>query len=159
MAKFDLESFRDYFLTMIQSAWAAKIAEINAEKSDAITLQDIPSAQYFSDLNESVVNFNEFIHYEFGEIQTITQPRMPAAMVVEMAVAVVVTDPQSGLSAENKALRYTRALAEIIMANASKNPQIGGVEIEVFAPISPKENLLSGSTKVGGIIIKGVLSS
>lgn len=157
MAKFDIESFRDYFLGLFQANLAAKVSEINSEKNDGITIVDIPAAQYFNDLNAAVVNYHTFIFYGFPEIKTTDRRGTSFSLEITMSVEVVISESEGGTETENKIMRYTRALAEII-AESAKHPQISELEIELFAPISLQLNLGSPVTKAGGINIKGAVA-
>jgi hypothetical protein len=157
MAKFDLENFRDYFVSLFQVNLGTKLAEINAEKSDSIVLADFTSDQYFSDMNAKVSNYSKFIFYGFTDILTIPNPRGGFALDVTIAFDIVFSEPEGGTISENMIIRYTRALAEIVSENATRNPQIQDVEVQLFAPASFADNATSDRMKIGGIQIKGTI--
>lgn len=157
MARADIETFRDYFLGLIQANLAAKLAEINAEKADGITLTDFIAAQYTSDMNEKVMNYSEFVFYGFPEILTIPNPRGGFALDITMSFEVVFCAPDGGTVAENKILRYTRAMAEIVTESLRGNCIASDVTVEILAPVSLAENLRSQWTKIGGIQIRGTI--
>lgn len=158
MARFDLENFRDYFLGLFQTNLSAKVTAINAEKADSITLSSFVADQYTSDMNEKVLNYEEFIYYGFPEILTNANAGMGFSQEITMSFEVVIADPNGGTLAETKLMRYTRALFEIIEENMQANPQIGDIEIEVFSPVTLTDNQGSPLSKVGGISIKGTLA-
>jgi hypothetical protein len=136
---------------------AAKVAEINAEKNDGIYLTAIPADQYFNDMNSVVNNYNLYVFYGFTEIATNPNPRGDYALDVTIAFDVCFSEPEGGAVSENMILRYTRAMAEIITANASRNASIGSIEVQLFAPVSVQDNQSSARMKIGGISIKGTI--
>ncbi len=157
MARFDVESFGDYFLALIQSKLSAKIAAINAEKNDGITLETFDSAQYVDDMNGEVVNYASFIFYGFPEVSTIMNPNGDFALEVTMSFEIVFQGTEIGPVVSKKILRYSRALAEIICENIRENAQIQSVSVELLSPVTFIQNQNSSRTKIGGIQIKGTI--
>jgi hypothetical protein len=157
MARADIETFRDYFLNLIQANLAAKIAQINLEKNDGITLTDFIPDQYTNDMGRAVMNYSQFVFYGFPEILTIPNPRGDFAMDITMSFEIVLAAPEAGIVAENKILRYTRAFAEIITESLRGNYIASDVTVEILAPISLAENLGSQWSKIGGIQVRGTI--
>ena len=159
MARFDIENFRDYFIAMIKDNLAAKLAEINAEKADSLTLEVFDNDQYAGSLSEKVMNYADFVLYGFPEIQTIQQPDSgDFAIEIQMTFDIWIADTDGGIVAENKVLRYTRAFSEIIAENIRKNPIIGDVQLEIFSPLPLSLSQFSAIMRVGGVQIKGTIA-
>lgn len=157
MAQFDVESFGDYFLDLIQTNLSAKITALNAEKNDGITLETFTNAQYIDDMNGEVVNFASFIFYGFPEVVTNMNQNGDFALDVTMSFEVVFQGTEVGPVVSKKILRYSRALAEIVCENIRKNSQIQSVSVEVLAPVTFIQNANSSRSKIGGIQIKGTI--
>lgn len=155
---FDVENFRDHFLNLIKSNLAAKLAAITAEKADSIPIPNLSEDQYAGSLSDKVMNFSTFILYHFPEITLNHQPRGSSfALNITMTLDIWVSDSEGGIVAENKVLRYTRAISEIIAENATKDPVIGGVELEIFSPAFLSLSQNSQLMRVGGVQIKGAI--
>lgn len=164
MAQYDLESFRDEFLTLFQTEMAAKITAINTEKGavsgDLDYLTDFTSDQYIADMNEKVMNYESFVFYSWPSVVTTESFAGKYSLEVTMAFEVVFTDMEGGEIANNKILRYTRAMAEIVIEYANKrSSQISNLELSILAPTPIQLNQETPVWKVGGISIKGVITS
>jgi len=155
MAIFDVEGFRDYFLNLFQTELGAKITAINTEKADTITLETFVNNQYVNDMNEKVMNYNEFIFYGFPDISSIANAGYGTAQDITMSFEVVIADSEGGSVAESKIMRYTRALSEVIEDNMNKHPQISDLEYATYSPVTMALNTGTPLVKVGGISLKG----
>lgn len=159
MARYDLENFRDYFINLVKANIAAKLAEITAEKADGIILEGLSNDQYASSLSQKVMNFNTFLLYHFPDIRTIQAPDSKTfSLEVTMTLDIWTADPEGGDVAENKIMRYTRAISEIITENIDKNPMIRSIEIEVFSPLPLILSQNSQLMRVGGVQLKGFIA-
>lgn len=152
---YDLEDFRDYFLNLIKDNIDAKIDAINTAKADSITLKKPASEHFVSDINDQALAFDPFIHYGFSEIKTRSQGGV-VQWTPTMFFAFYFISRDKGDVAESKVLRYTKAMAEIIAENFSKNAIISNVEILPLPPTIVIFSDMDGSEyKVGAIEIKG----
>lgn len=158
MVKFDVETFRDFFLATFQAGMAAKVAEINAEKADSITLEDISADQYLSGWNEKVATYDIFILYGFPEITALQTVGSDTALEITMSVEIVIPEGNTAdNSTETKVMRYTRALAEIAAAVATERAEISDLEIAPYSPIQLAAQ--DGSLlRMAGIEIKGTIT-
>lgn len=159
MAKFDVESFADHFIALFQSKLSAKISAINTEKNDGIVIADITSAQYFSDMNEQINNYDEIIYYGFPSIVATASHAGGVSEEISMSFEVLIPCPEGGLIDNKKIMRYTRALKEVALENARANASISDLKIETFSPVVLQSNQNSPLMKAGGIMITGVITS
>jgi hypothetical protein len=156
MAKFDLEDFRDYFLNLIKDNLDAKIDELNAEKADSITLAKPDASHFIHKVNDQALAFDPFIHYGFSDIKADSQAAS-VQWTPRMFFAFYFIDRDGGV-AENKLLRYTRAMTEIIAANVTNNAMISTVKIIPLPPAIVSFGDLDGADyQAGGIEIEGSL--
>jgi hypothetical protein len=156
MAQFDIESFRDYFVGLLQAGMAAKVAEINTEKGDSL-LEDIPAAQYVSSFNETVMNYDFVLYNEIAEIRTLESHPGGISREITLFFSVVFMNMDDWTATEKRILRYARAMEEIIQAG--QHPAISDFEIDVAAPNMIQLSEKSPIWQAGGIQIKGVITT
>lgn len=158
MAQFDIESFRDHFLSLLQDNMVAKVAEINTEKGDSL-LSAPANTSYINSFNDTVINLNEFVYYKIKSIETVDSHAGGISRRITMMFVFFLSSPDDWGIAESKILRYTRACEEIISSNARKESRISDLEINVFEPdmVSFSEN--SPWMQAGGIQVSGVITT
>jgi len=158
MTVFDLESFRDYFLTLMKTDLNGAITAISVEKADSIPLASFVDAQYTGDLNEKVMNYETFVYYYFPQIETIENAGAGGAMDIAMAFDIVFTQIEGGTLAETQLMRYTRALKDVIEnKSANMRADVGDISVQEFAPTVIMANKTSQWIKVAGVTIKGTI--
>ena len=156
MGSFDLEDFRDILKAYLVDNMVAKVAEINTEKGDTL-LVVIPEAQYFQDFNEKVVNFKDFIYFGFLAFDPGVSSGDSLGQPVTMFFLTMVSEHKGGIIAENKILRYTRAMTEIFQANALENAHISDLEITILPPDLVQIRPGADWYKAGGVYVKGTV--
>lgn len=111
MAKYDVESFMDEFVTALKTNLAARITAINSEKGNDPVLEAISdSAWIFQTLDEKALNYRDFIFYYIDDISgEINGPHASKDLTIE--VDFFVYDRQDNLLMK-RVLRYWRALEE-----------------------------------------------
>lgn len=120
MARLDLETILDKIKLLFQAKLTAKLAALDAEKNDGITLPTVENGAYFlQGYHEGMANFNQFIVYGVEKIDS-TSVNALAAKSFSLYVELAMTD--QGMNNENmkKLLRYGRALEEIVNENFDK---------------------------------------
>lgn len=150
MSKKDLETFEDDILNIIEGNLASKILLINDEKSDGITLDNIPREHWFDGANEKVFNLNAYAVYGFDDIEGMI-PNEKAG-VITYTFEIAFNEGMNTKSSKKKALRYGRILKEIIEENAYKLAYVSNLEMTLFAPISIKD-IRENHLKVVGVQI------
>lgn len=151
---FDIETFRDKIIEIIQNNLDSKINDINIEKRDNHRLTTIPKGNYYNDITDQVLNKMPFIYYGFFALEAVTVGDRTAATVT-MFVSVVF-DNKNKDEAERKALRYARVLKDVVNANNKYLASASGLEVVEFLPEDFEDN--KGSDfKVGGIHIKATI--
>jgi len=68
-AKYDEETFIDDLVETIQSGMTAKVAEINTEKADSLTMIVPDPSSYVTDLSSGEINFDPMVYYGLAGIQ------------------------------------------------------------------------------------------
>jgi hypothetical protein len=158
MARFDFEDFMDHFKDLIQDNLSAKVTEINAEKGDSL-LSDIPDAQFFESLNDSVVNYDNFVLYFIENVESLDTVGADVSYTVTMTFAIIFHDAENWTNAERRILRYTRAFEEIILENAYDSSYIHNITVEPIEPDMLRLSENSPVVKAGGIRITGDITS
>lgn len=151
-AKYDIESFVNDMVAILQSKLPAKISAINAEKNDTIELANIDN--YYDDVTEQVFNINQFLHYNIANIDS-KSIGCQTSTTITMFFEIVFITGNSGNTLQ-KALRYTRAIREVFQEN-SKNGKYGTLKIADLIP--DKAVLNNGSDfKVAGVLLESTIS-
>jgi len=152
--KYDIETFRDQIIALVQANLGAKITAINTEKDDTLSIDDIAAENYYNDITDQVVNISPFIYYGFDRLESETvgaQTRTSITLFVS-----VVFDNTNQTGTESKVLRYTRCLKEIIQENSKKIPAASPLSVTEFLPVNFELN--KGSDfKVGGIHVTATI--
>lgn len=130
---YDLESFRDDMKALLVDNLSSKISDINTEKGESI-IEAIPEANFYSDLNEKIINAKDFIHYGFLPFDEGDSNGAAIGQPVSMFFMTLLTDPDGGEVGENKILRYTRAMFEIFAENATSFQSISDLKLQVLPP-------------------------
>lgn len=154
--KYDLETFRDDIVSMVQANLSAKVTAINAEKNDAYNISDIDLANYYNDITDQVTNANPFIYYGMSDL---VMESVGAGTAIEATIFIsVVFDNTNDVGVESKVLRYTRCLVEIIQENFKKIPNLSPLKVTQFLPANYSLN--NGSDfKIGGIHVTATLAA
>jgi hypothetical protein len=116
MSKYDVETLLFDVQALLSANLNTKIAAINTEKGDSITLKNVDSSAYFlQELNGPPVNLNPFILYGEEKIDAQYQTGNHSKVVTISVVIVVVDEGEDGKDVITKRmLRYRRALEEVI---------------------------------------------
>lgn len=158
MAKFDIESFRDYWINLIKNNLQAKLDEIMTEKGDALKLDNFSDGQWTNDLNNKVMNSDCFVLYSLI-INALATNGQESSIEITLTIEVVFSNQEGGVPVENKILRYTRAIKEIVLANSQENENISDIEATELAPVDIRTSLESQIIKTGAVEIKGVITT
>lgn len=157
MAKFDIESFQDSVLQIIKDNINAKIAEINTEKADSITLETIDTTNAFAnDLNEVVVNFDPFVYHGISAINP-TAIGGATSNNITLFFEVIFAYNADGNSQIRKVLRYSRILQEIVEEKQRKILGVSNLEIQQLVPLDVRLSESDQQYKIGGIHLSGTL--
>jgi nicotinate-nucleotide pyrophosphorylase len=153
-AKYDIEAFVDQVISTMQDDLPGKVTEINTEKGDELLI-NIPNESYYGNIMLQVLNVNQFIYYQVVDIETNTNGGL-TAIAVTLQVSVVFID-SSDVNTTKKALRYSRALREVIQENFKISGSASRLKITEFAPQDIQVN--EGSDfKMGGIHITSTIT-
>lgn len=158
MSKFDVESFRDYWLDLIKLNLAAKISEICAEKADGLQLEIFTDEQWTNDLNNVVMNFDSFVLYTLNIVNPTTHGQ-DFSRDVSLTIEIVFANQEGGAVVESSILRYMRAIFEIVLENSQENASISDITVEELVPVDIKSSLASQIMKTGGVQITGTITS
>lgn len=156
---FDVESFYDYAAQVLKDNISAKVAEINTEKDDGITLEAPRSSDYYVDFNEKVISEPFFIYYTLVEARPIENVGEDVSIEVTMMFYVAFIEIDGGDEALKKGMRYTRAFQEVFKEGFAGHAQISDLEIFQHMPQSAQFEKSSKWYKIGGIEIKGTIST
>jgi len=157
MSKYDEETFMYELQQLIIDNLPAKIAEINAEKADGLTLNAVDSSNFIDNLDDEILNADPVVYYGLAGIEsTPLGPSTGRKIGVFFDVIWINDFTQRNLT--RKALRYSRALREIIEKNF-KNRKAGDLWVESMTPTDVKLNDDETYYKIGGIVVSGTIWS
>ena len=152
--RLDAEMVEAIIIGYVQADLAAKAVEINAQKNDGVTINNIQN--YFTTLTEETNNINEFILYGMDNIDA---EGIGPATVSTFTMVVFTFDVQKlntlGEEWRKKAFRYTRAMQEIIQSHYKDDGRISEIEITGLLPQTFQDNENSPLYKIGGVLIEG----
>ena len=153
--KYDVESFINDIVSVVKAGLPAKITAINAEKSDANSIDDIPSAQYYDNMGEQVINHNVFIYYTILPTEPKASTGSATATEITLAFSVVFNNLNNSGTIQ-KVLRYTRCLKEVVQDAFDNNASHSNLKVTEFTPTDIELN--QGSDfKIGGIQITSTI--
>jgi len=115
MATYDEESLLSDIETVLKNNLNTRIAAINTEKADSITLATIDSGAYFMDMDDRSANYNPIVVYTISSIETESIGHATARNII-VNIAIIVND-NGDLSIVKRMLRYGRALREVFEQN------------------------------------------
>lgn len=156
MSKMDVEEFYDFTVALVRDNIDAKIDAINAEKGDTL-LQKPTSGQFVSDVTEQVLAHDFFLFYTMAPSKVLDNAGPNTSLEITMMFYVVFVDPAGGSDSFKKAVRYTRALAEIFKDNYDSYAHSSDFELVSHIPQSAQFENSSEWYKIGGIEIKGAI--
>jgi len=112
-AKYDVEIFLDEIESHLKSYLNTKLAEIDSEKDDGITLDTINSNAYVvQSMGENVVNYDPFVFIGISSLSGNASGPV-VAQEVTAEIDVIMFDKQDKNSI-TKLWRYQRALTEVV---------------------------------------------
>lgn len=156
MAKYDVESLLDDVKALLEANFATKIAAINSEKNDSITLTAPASGSYFrGELNGEQETMDPFVFYGIETVKT--EGRGPATSnLYSLFVVIVIED--TGQDAQlggvyNRMLRYMRAMYEVFQDHWSEyEPSVkllvSSIEPVLFTDLNTTQTYRSAGVKI-----------
>lgn len=150
--KFDEEQLLLNIETTLKNLFNTKVAEINTEKNDSITLATINNGAFIMDADDREVNYDPYILYMI--IDQTSEGRGPTTSeTIVVNIALIHTDNGLDPSVVRRMLRYRRALREVIEENFQKINPCGQCSIESLPLLSFQKASTSIASKVVGINI------
>jgi hypothetical protein len=114
---YDVEVFLSNIETILKNNLNSKLASIDTEKNDGITLKTLVSdAYFFQELNSKVANYNPFLLYGVEDLGTKAVEGF-SVQEVTVSIVIVVTDDGEDQNIAKRMLRYSRALQEVFEEN------------------------------------------
>lgn len=118
MARYDIESIMNEVKAVMTTSLNTRLASIDSEKADAITLKAVSlSSYYHQELNGGTINTNPFVFYGISDIQGEASINGSTSTELTIFAILVLTDEGQDLAIANRMLRYQRALREIFEDN------------------------------------------
>lgn len=155
---YDLENVLFDVSELIKSKFNTEIGLVNTEKSDEITLNDIPDSAYFiASMDDKVANKKDFVFIDYDELQPVG---LGPATSESFAIIILIVSVQiNKIESVKRMLRYGRALKQVVQKNWRSLPsEIGTVKVESI-PI--QDIFLLNSTaqhKTIGLRIRGAIA-
>ena len=159
MAKYDVETFLDAALVLIQANLETRIEAIDLEKGDNLGTPLIPSTSYFDSIANQTINKDNFIYYGINEVKTGAGEGPVSELDISLFFDVVMFNDNGSkeMASTRKALRYNRALREIIEENQTSF-RVSRLKVVDLTPMNVKLNDDDGEIyKVSGIVLKATL--
>jgi hypothetical protein len=139
MARYDIESFLTDLVTFLKANLNTKLAAIDTEKNDGITLKQINTtyAYMFQSMNDKIANYDPVLLYGIEDIKS--EGIGPAtAKTYPISIVIIVADPGTDSNMMKRILRYSRALSELLEGSWSQIGNAVKVTVSSLAPISFK---------------------
>ncbi len=134
-AKYDIEAFFVDLKAVLQANMTTKLAEIDSDKNDGITLGTISNDAYFlQTMATQMANFDQFIYLGIGEIEGLGDPYTYTDQHFSADVVVILSDDGNDPYIMNRLLRYHRALMEICQTKFDKISRLGKIRISSLSP-------------------------
>ena len=157
---YDLETLLDDIETLVKANLNTKIAAINSEKNDSISLATIDSeAYFFQSLDGKQINYTPFVAYGISNFDSPEDGGHYGAAEIKVSIDVIVCleDVGQDVNITKRMLRYQRALKEIIETNF--DGLTSGVKLSVQNQLPIDVALLNSSNmhKAIGITIHAIL--
>lgn len=114
--RLDIERFCAEVETFLKANLNTKLAALDAEKADSITLKTLPTAAYFfQTLGDKIANYDPFLFYGIDSMRVRDGQGIGPATAKDYTIHVVVVIQDNGNDPNivKRLLRYQRALWEI----------------------------------------------
>lgn len=157
---YDLEILLEDIETLIKANLNTKIAALNSEKNDSITLATVDSeAYFFQSLDGKQINYTPFVAYGISGFDEPDGNGHYGAAEIKVSIDVVICleDVGQDVNITKRMLRYQRLLKEIIEYNF--DGLTSGVKLSVQNQLPIDIALLNSSHthKAIGITIHAIL--
>lgn len=137
MATYDIESFFNDLETFLVANLNTKLAALDTEKNDGISLTTLASnAYFFSSMGEEVANMNPFVYYDIDSMKETGSVYAATTKGFIANVIVVLSDEGNDPDIAKKLLRYQRALIELFESNFSNVCPVARIQVSGLQPIS-----------------------
>ena len=163
MAKYDAERLLDDLWNIVKSNLNNKIEEIQTEKETLLGLEnfDVPSVNdkaYFDTLDDDVVNFDPYVYYGIGDNAVIEIEAAEATEITAFFTVIFASDGSP--KAYKMALRYIRALSEIMSEHFSKIPEASNFKVTTIVPADLRDQDGTEETyhKIAGVSLQTAIS-
>lgn len=157
MAKYDLETLMTDIKSCYQANMPAKIAELNTEKNDAISLSVPADGSYvMQSMDGASANWNPFMF--IGIVDLVGEPTTGYSdMKPSVAVLAVIEDDGQDVEIWKRLFRYHRAIREIAESNFDFLPGHSTLGIKSQVPVELA--LVNGSFrhKAMGVLLEAHL--
>lgn len=157
MAKFDIENLLDAVTTFLKANLNTKIAAINSEKNDSITLGAVNSGAYHFQYPQDRADANDpiIVVEEAEEPRIATSGGALVAVVHHVGVTVILADSGIDPNIVRKLFRYRRALTDLFQENWANVIGSHKFELHAWSPTIPFKHMESGETArfVGVVLV------
>ena len=151
----DIEAIRNSLVKVVKDNLETKINEIVVEKNDGVSMKTPSLDNMVQSMGDAVVNQQLFLRYGVVDIETVDSGVAGTASytLVMFFMVAFMRDQNEKADPEVKALRYSRALQEVFLDNATKL-RGGKIAVKPYAPIDWSDNSGSPYWKVGGVEVE-----
>lgn len=158
MSRFDAEAFFDYCENLLKDKISDKVAEINAEKGDSLLIAP-NDRQFITDFTEQILNEDIFFYCTMLPAENVASNGPFVSTELKMMVYVAFIDTDGGEKSRKKGFRYTRAISEIYQNAFDNLAEVSNIEIIQHIPESAQFQNESEWYKLGGVEIKGTITT
>lgn len=156
--KYDVENLLTDIESFLKSDLNTKLAAIDTEKNDSITLDQISTSRGYACqmLDDVVMNEKAFVFYGIEDVETKGLGGVTAG-VYTISVLALLSDDGNDANILKRLLRYQRALKEVVEENCAKLPP-GRISISSGIPADFKALSNPNTYRVIGIFLQIDLS-
>jgi hypothetical protein len=155
--KYDAEMLLADVRSIVADNFNTKVAAINAEKNDGISLDTLNSSAFFmQQLNGNLANYNPICFYSLDNIETVSSGPL-ASHRFSISVLIIAIDTGEEVECGVRMLRYLRALEEIFKEKWNENRHGIKLQIQSLVPIPLTELNSTNSYRATGVVLEGSL--
>ena len=156
--KFDIEILLSDLRAIALANLNTKLASIDAEKNDGITLKQLdPDKVFFQDLDKSDAAAAPLFLY-YGLDDPVTDAiGAHTALQLSIYFILVLQDTAENFTYMTRLLRYMRAMQEIFQENYATIQYVSRIQVSSLSPVSFTVEG-TGTFKATGVKIKAVLA-
>ena len=155
--KYDIENFHSDILGIIQNELPTKLSEISTEKGDGIVIPVADNSDYYDSLSNEIINSYPFVFHGVSNVDTKSDSYTEEKIELFFDVCFLNEENEDNSNLFKIALRYNRALKEILDEKNTRIAQVSRLEVKELPPRDMKLLDQEEVYKTCGVIVSANL--